>query len=214
VGSNPTAGITMDPPKTTNLEALGFIGSRLSAPNQEARAGTGQRTFRGRMLAGARNKARRGELYNHAPIGHARVPGGGLMLDPDEQARDVVRLIFDKFDELGTVSGLLRYLVRHGIRPGFRPHFGPHKGELEWRRPDRATLNFLLHHPIYAGAYSRGRRPTRGGKSPGGPRPAAWSSRWINGRSCSPITCPATSRGSATRRTSGGWRGTAPAPAP
>jgi DNA invertase Pin-like site-specific DNA recombinase len=116
--------------------------------------------LRGRMLAGARNKARRGELYNHAPIGYARVPGGGLMLDPDEQARDVVRLIFDKFDELGTVSGLLRYLVRHGIRVGFRPHFGLRKGELEWRRPNRTTLNFLLHHPIYAGAYSRGRRPT------------------------------------------------------
>jgi hypothetical protein len=116
--------------------------------------------LRGRMLAGARNKARRGELYNHAPIGYARVPGGGLMLDPDEQARDVVRLIFDKFDELGTVSGLLRYLVRHGIRLGFRPHFGPHKGELEWRRPNRTTLNFLLHHPIYTGAYSHGRRPT------------------------------------------------------
>ena len=116
--------------------------------------------LRGRMLAGARNKARRGELYNHAPIGYARVPGGGLMLDPDEQARDVVRLIFEEFDELGTVSGLLRYLVRHGIRLGFRPHFGPHKGELEWRRPNRTTLNFLLHHPIYAGAYSHGRRPT------------------------------------------------------
>ncbi len=26
--------------------------------------------------------------------------------------------------------------------------------------PNRTTLNFLLHHPIYAGAYSRGRRPT------------------------------------------------------
>jgi DNA invertase Pin-like site-specific DNA recombinase len=116
--------------------------------------------LRGRMLAGARNKARRGELYSHAPIGYARVPGGGLMLDPDEQARDVVRLIFDKFDELGTVSGLLRYLVRYGIRLGFRPHFGPHKGELEWRRPNRTTLNFLLHHPIYTGAYSHGRRPT------------------------------------------------------
>ena len=116
--------------------------------------------LRGRMLAGARNKARRGELFNHAPIGYARVPGGGLMLDPDEQARDVVRLVFDKFDELGTVSGLLRYLVRNGIRLGVRPHFGPHKGELEWRRPNRTTLTFLLHHPIYAGAYSHGRRPT------------------------------------------------------
>src|SRR3954454_11401835 len=116
--------------------------------------------LRGRMLAGARSKARRGELFNHAPIGYARVPGGGLMLDPDEQARDVVRLVFDKFDELGTVSALLKYLVRHGIRLGFRPHFGPDKGGLAWRRPNRTTLTFLLHHPVYAGAYTRGRRPT------------------------------------------------------
>ena len=116
--------------------------------------------LRGRMLAGARSKARRGELFNHAPIGYARVPGGGLMLDPDEQARDVVRLVFDKFDELGTVSALLRYLVRNGIRLGVRPHFGPDKGGLAWRRPNRTTLTFLLHHPVYAGAYTRGRRPT------------------------------------------------------
>ena len=105
------------------------------------------------------------------------------MLDPDEQARDVVRLVFDKFDELGTVSALLRYLVRNGIRLGVRPHFGPDKGELEWRRPNRTTLTFLLHHPIYAGAYSHGRRPTDpGDRSPGGPPPAAWSSRGSSGR--------------------------------
>jgi DNA invertase Pin-like site-specific DNA recombinase len=116
--------------------------------------------LRGRMLAGARNKARRGELFNHAPIGYARVPGGGLMLDPDEQARDVVRLVFDKFDELGTVSALLRHLVRDGIRLGVRPHFGPDKGDLAWRRPNRTTLTFLLHNPVYTGAYARGRRPT------------------------------------------------------
>jgi hypothetical protein len=36
--------------------------------------------LRGRMLAGTRSKARRGELYNHAPIGYARVPGGGLAI--------------------------------------------------------------------------------------------------------------------------------------
>jgi hypothetical protein len=116
--------------------------------------------LRGRMLAGARSQARRGELFNHAPIGYARVPGGGLMLDPDEQARDVVRLVFDKFGELGTVSARLRYLVRNGIRLGVRPHFGPDKGGLAWRRPNRTTLTFRLHHPVDAGAYTRGRRPT------------------------------------------------------
>jgi DNA invertase Pin-like site-specific DNA recombinase len=116
--------------------------------------------LRGRMLAGKRNKARRGELFNHSPIGYVRLQGGGMALDPDEQAQSVVRLIFDKFDELGTVSAVLRYLVRNQILLGVRPHFGPNRGGLEWRRPNRVTLTFLLHHPIYAGAYSHGRRPT------------------------------------------------------
>jgi DNA invertase Pin-like site-specific DNA recombinase len=116
--------------------------------------------LRGRMLAGKRNKARRGELFNHAPIGFVRLPGAGMVLDPDEQAQNVVRLVFHKFEELGTVSSLLRYLARNGISLPVRPHFGPDRGQLQWRRPNRVTLTFLLHHPIYAGAYSHGRRPT------------------------------------------------------
>ena len=116
--------------------------------------------LKGRMLAGRRNKARRGELFSHACIGFARVPGAGMVMDPDEQARAVVRLVFDKFSELGTVSALLRYIVRNGIRLPVRPHFGPNRGDIEWRRANRVTLNFMLHHPIYAGAYSHGRRPT------------------------------------------------------
>ena len=116
--------------------------------------------LRGRMLAGMKNKARRGELFNHACIGFVRLPGAGMAMDPDEQAQAVVRLIFDKFSELGTVSALLRYMVRNGIRLPVRPHYGPNRGNLEWRRPNRMTLTFLLHHPMYAGAYSHGRRPT------------------------------------------------------
>ena len=51
-----------------------------------------------RMHEGRLNKARRGELFNHAPIGYVREPGGGLALDPDEQAQQVVRMVFDQFD--------------------------------------------------------------------------------------------------------------------
>jgi DNA invertase Pin-like site-specific DNA recombinase len=115
--------------------------------------------LKGRMLAGRRNKARRGELFSHACIGFARLPGAGMVMEPDEQAQAVVRLVFEKFSELGTVSALLRYIVRNGIRLPVRPHFGPNRGNIEWRRANRVTLNFMLHHPIYAGAYSHGRRP-------------------------------------------------------
>lgn len=111
-----------------------------------------------RMYQGKLNKARRGELYGPPPIGYVRIAGGPPTLDPDEQVQAVVRLIFDQLDRQGTLHGLLRYLVHHGIRMPVRPHFGPQRGQLQWRRPNRETLQNLLHHPIYAGAYRHGHR--------------------------------------------------------
>jgi DNA invertase Pin-like site-specific DNA recombinase len=116
--------------------------------------------LRSRMYQGLLNKARRGEVYNHAPIGYVKLANGEFALDPDEQVQGVVRLIFDAFDREGTVQGLLRYLVRHAIRIPVRPHGGPNRGELEWRRPNRVTLHNLLRHPIYAGFYRWGHRAT------------------------------------------------------
>src|SRR5437870_4684205 len=78
--------------------------------------------LRVRMHEGRLNKARRGELFNHASIGYVRDPGRGLALDPDEQAQEVVRLVFDQFDRQGSLHGLLRDLVHHGIRLPVRPH--------------------------------------------------------------------------------------------
>lgn len=114
--------------------------------------------LKSRMDQGRWNKARRGELLNHPPIGYVRHPGGDYVLDPDEQAQSVVRLIFDEFERQGSLHGLLRYLVHHDIRLGVRPHFGEQRGELQWRRPNRATLQNMLRNPIYAGAYCYGRR--------------------------------------------------------
>jgi DNA invertase Pin-like site-specific DNA recombinase len=115
--------------------------------------------LRSRMYQGRLNKARRGEVYYHPPIGYVRTPAGDFALDPDPRARDTVRLLFDKLDELGTVTAVLRYLARNGIALGVRPHSGPNRGQLEWHRPCRPTLQNLYHHPIYAGAYVHGRRP-------------------------------------------------------
>ena len=56
--------------------------------------------MRNRLGHGKLNKARRGELIINAPVGYVKTPTGGLALDPDDQVRAVVRLIFDKFDEL------------------------------------------------------------------------------------------------------------------
>jgi hypothetical protein len=114
--------------------------------------------LKSRMLEGKRNKARRGELLNHPPIGYVRTNDGDYQLEPDEEAQSVVRLVFDVFERQGSLHGLLRYLKANDIRLPVRPHSGPNRGELEWRRPNRVTLSNMLHHPIYAGAYRWGHR--------------------------------------------------------
>jgi Recombinase len=106
------------------------------------------------MLAGKQAKARRGELAIALPTGYVRRPSGEAALDPDEQVQTVVRLIFAKFAELA----MLRWLVDHGVELGIRLRGGPDTGELVWRRPNRMTLQNILHSPVYAGIYAYGRR--------------------------------------------------------
>jgi len=111
-------------------------------------------TLKNRLERGRRNKAARGELFYGVPTGYLRLPSGEAVLDPDEQVREMVRLIFDKFDELGTAWAVFRYLLDNGLRVGLRASRGPRRGELIWRRPTRGTVERLLHHPIYAGVYT------------------------------------------------------------
>ena len=113
-----------------------------------------------RMLEGKRAKARRGELHMLLPMGYVRQPSGEVVKDPDEQARAVIETVFAQFERHGTLNAVLHDLVEHGLRLPYRLAGGARKGELEWRRPNRATLSNLLHNPTYAGAYVYGRRPT------------------------------------------------------
>lgn len=113
-----------------------------------------------RMLEGKRAKARRGELGMRLPMGYVRHPSGQIVKDPDEQAQTAIERVFDVFARTGTLHAVLRHLVAQDIRMPCRVASGPTKGELEWHRPNRVTLSNLLHHPIYAGAYVYGRRPT------------------------------------------------------
>lgn len=118
-------------------------------------------TMRNRLTRGRLHKAERGELVSRVPMGYFRTPSGQVTLEPDEQARDVTRMIFDKFDELGTVHALIRNLVKNGISLPVRLPSGPRQGELVWSRPSVSRLIFLLRHPIYAGAYAYGRESKR-----------------------------------------------------
>jgi DNA invertase Pin-like site-specific DNA recombinase len=139
--------------------------------------------IRQRMLSGKLAKAERGELAVPLPIGYARRLSGEVIFDPDEQAQHAVRLVFGAFRRLGTLNSVLRYLVAQQVQLPVRVHSGPAKGELEWRRPTRETLQNMLHNPAYAGYYAYGRRqvePRR--KIPGRPdtgRVVKDASQWL-----------------------------------
>jgi len=114
--------------------------------------------LRQRMQQGKLAKAKRGELGLLVPIGYMRRSSGEVVKDPDEQVQSVVQLVFAQFEARGTLHGVLRSLVNTGIKMPVRLTAGPAKGELEWRRPNRATLHHMLKNPVYAGAYVYGQR--------------------------------------------------------
>ena len=109
-----------------------------------------QRLYEGRV-----NKARRGEQFTSAPFGYVRsLTGNRIELDPDEQVQFVARLIFDKFDELGSVGACapLSEAARHQARLPAQSWAPKRAGSSGDRRV--ATLTKILHHPYYAGCYA------------------------------------------------------------
>ena len=111
-----------------------------------------QRLYNGRL-----NKARRGEQFTSAPTGYVRSRSGNqLELDPDEQVQYVVRLVLDKFEELGSIGALHRYMARNDIKVGVRVRGEAGAGRLEWRAPSVHALRRILRHPYYAGCYAFG----------------------------------------------------------
>lgn len=124
--------------------------------------------LRQRLDQGRRSKAQRGELGLPVPIGYVRKPSGEVIQDPDEQVRAVVQLVFEQFERKGTVNSLLTQLVRNGVKMPIRLVHGANKGDIEWRRPNRTTLQHMLKNPIYAGAYVFGRTWTDARKKQAG----------------------------------------------
>jgi DNA invertase Pin-like site-specific DNA recombinase len=125
-------------------------------------------TMRNRLQRGIWHKAENGEMHIAPPVGFQKLASEEVVLDTDEQARSVIHLIFDKFDELGTARKVLAYLVRNGIRLGMRLNRGSRRGQLEWRQPQFGTVWRILAHPNYAGAYVFGRKEVEREQTSGG----------------------------------------------
>jgi DNA invertase Pin-like site-specific DNA recombinase len=73
--------------------------------------------IRARLLGGKRNKARRGELRFPLPVGYVYgEEPGSVLIDPDQEVRSAVELIFKLFDQTGSAYGVVRHFAQEHLR--------------------------------------------------------------------------------------------------
>ena len=115
------------------------------------------------------NKAQPDELFTCVPVGHLHSPEGGIALDPDEQVRTSVSLVFAKFVELGSLTKTHEYLVANGIQLGLRVYQRARQRPMDLAT---AAAEYALRNAasptLYQGLWPMPVHPTR--KSVGQPK--------------------------------------------
>lgn len=116
--------------------------------------------IRSRMYDAARSKARRGELRISTPIGYSWDRHAGLGLDPDRRLQEVIRLVFQKFHELGSARQALLWMASENIHFPY-PSDGRTLTSFEWRPIRYRNVIAILKNPFYAGVYAYGKSEKR-----------------------------------------------------
>lgn len=117
--------------------------------------------LRARLHGGILNKARRGELFVRPPIGFVYHVDGKLMLDPDQQIQQSLRMLFDTFQRTGSALATVRAFRQQGLRFPRRILNGPKKGDVLWGSLEHSHVLRILHNPRYAGVFIFGRTRAR-----------------------------------------------------
>lgn len=111
-------------------------------------------TMRGRLTAGLRNKARRGELAMPLPVGFVRDCADRIVKDPDTQVQEAIMLVFDSFLEHRSAHKVAAKLRAAGLHVPSRWH----SEETIWVPPNVPKVLRILRNPLFAGVYTYGRK--------------------------------------------------------
>src|SRR5713226_4273185 len=88
--------------------------------------------LRARLRGGIRNQAQRAALKLQLPVGLAYAEDETVILNPDAQIQQAVRLLFATFTRTGSACATVRYFRDQGLLFPRRAHIGPHAGEIHW----------------------------------------------------------------------------------
>jgi DNA invertase Pin-like site-specific DNA recombinase len=138
-----------DPRDPNDRLVLGLKGTLFSAELHILRA---------RMRGGLLNKARRGALALHLPVGYRRLGDGSVVQDPDDQVRNTIQTLFDQFALLRSGREVQRYFLEHQLQMPRYVQSGSDLGRLYWVQPSYQMIQQVLTNPAYAGIFVYGRR--------------------------------------------------------
>jgi DNA invertase Pin-like site-specific DNA recombinase len=111
-----------------------------------------------RMAEGRMNQVRRGVYRQRLPTGLTRLQDGSVVLDPDEQVRHLLEMVFTKFEQLGSCTKVMCYFRKENLLLPRRQTAGFQAGRLLWKEASAAAIYDILRNPAYAGAFAYGRR--------------------------------------------------------
>jgi DNA invertase Pin-like site-specific DNA recombinase len=123
--------------------------------------------LRSRLLGGKLEKAQQGELRFRPPVGLVFDPAGQVVLDPDEEVQQAVRLVFALFEQAGSALAVVKQFTAQHLRFPTRLWGKRQGGELVWGALTHSRVLEVLHNPAYTGAYVYGRTQTRTRLRPG-----------------------------------------------
>lgn len=116
------------------------------------------RRFAERTKATKRLKAAAGELRMRPPTGYVYDDEGGkLILDPNEEVQNAIRLFHSKYDEYESAYQVVKYFNREGIKFPVLVRCRGKKSQISWVPLMCCRALYILHSPVYAGAYVYGR---------------------------------------------------------
>jgi hypothetical protein len=84
-----------------------------------------------------------------------------IEMDPDERVRGVIRLLFDKFQELGSARQVLLWAQDQALQLPITRRNNSSGCKIEWRPAAYHTVLQILRHPVCAGVYVFGRTTQR-----------------------------------------------------
>src|SRR3954470_5510826 len=110
-------------------------------------------TIRARLTAGLLNKAERGDLALHLPVGLIHDAAGVVVKDPDRVVQARIELVYSSFLRLRSASQVLRHFHASSLTLPCRGRLG---GTV-WQPPSIAGIMRILKNPAYAGCFVYGR---------------------------------------------------------